>query len=119
MEDDATWQQHWLDLTALPNQCYDVPSGAIGRGFFFTLLEILDGMVERWWNAERFIVYTAVILQRQKVVRSYHDVQRRMEHQMDLWEKGDYAALVEDTIKVNKHQQPTGQCYELAEHIRR
>eukprot|EP00957_Ditylum_brightwellii_P061560 4671549-Ditylum_brightwellii.AAC.1 len=40
-----------------------------------------------------------------------------MEHRMDLWEKGDYTALVEDTIKVNKHQQPTGQRNESAEHI--
>eukprot|EP00957_Ditylum_brightwellii_P208629 15358293-Ditylum_brightwellii.AAC.2 len=41
-----------------------------------------------------------------------------MEHQMDLWEKGDYMALAEDTIKVNKCQQPTGQRNELAKHIR-
>eukprot|EP00957_Ditylum_brightwellii_P206608 15349189-Ditylum_brightwellii.AAC.2 len=79
-----------------------MPSGAIGRRFLFTLSEILDGVVERQWNAERFIVYTAVILQRQKGVRSYHDVRRRMKHWMDLWDKGDYTALVEDTIKVNK-----------------
>eukprot|EP00957_Ditylum_brightwellii_P156886 11940489-Ditylum_brightwellii.AAC.1 len=31
-----------------------------------------------------------------------------MENQMDLWDK----VLVEDAIKVNKHQQPTGQCNE-------
>eukprot|EP00957_Ditylum_brightwellii_P020993 1582099-Ditylum_brightwellii.AAC.1 len=99
MEDDATWQQHWLDLTALPNQCYDVLSGAIGRRFLFNLSEILDGVVEKQWNVERFIVYTAVILQCQKGVRSYHDVRRRMEHCMDLWEMGDCMVLVEDTIK--------------------
>eukprot|EP00957_Ditylum_brightwellii_P131375 10019594-Ditylum_brightwellii.AAC.1 len=91
MDDNATWQQHWLDLTVLPNQLYDVPSGAIGRRFLFTLSEILDGVVERRWNVERFIVDTRVILQCQKGVRSYHDVWRRMEHRMDLWEKGDYA----------------------------
>eukprot|EP00957_Ditylum_brightwellii_P194525 14816663-Ditylum_brightwellii.AAC.1 len=59
----------------------------------------------------------AVILQRQKGVKSYHDVRRRIEHRMDLWEKGDCTMLVEDTIKVNKCQQPTGQQNELAEHI--
>eukprot|EP00957_Ditylum_brightwellii_P157480 11985447-Ditylum_brightwellii.AAC.1 len=118
MEDNVFWQQHWLDLTALPNQRYDMPSGAIGRWFLFALTEILDGVVERQWNAERFIVYMAVTLQRQKGVRSYHGVRRRMEHYMDLWEKGDYKVLVEDTIKVNKRQQSTGQCNKLAEHIR-
>eukprot|EP00957_Ditylum_brightwellii_P188647 14361304-Ditylum_brightwellii.AAC.1 len=109
MEDNAIWQQHWLDLTALPNQRYDMLLGAIGRWFLFARAEILDGVVERWWNVERFIIYTAVILQHQKGVRSYHDVRRRIEHCMDLWEKGDYKALVDDTIKVNKCQQLTGQ----------
>eukprot|EP00957_Ditylum_brightwellii_P189424 14417812-Ditylum_brightwellii.AAC.1 len=66
MEDNAIWQQHWLDLTALPNQHYDVPSRGIGRQFLFAFSEILDDTVEKWWNAERFIVYTAVILQCQK-----------------------------------------------------
>eukprot|EP00957_Ditylum_brightwellii_P023798 1796026-Ditylum_brightwellii.AAC.1 len=60
----------------------------------------------------------AVILQRQKGVKSYHDVRQRMEHRMDLWEKGDHRMLVEDKIKVNKHHQPTGQQNESAEHIR-
>eukprot|EP00957_Ditylum_brightwellii_P027760 2097577-Ditylum_brightwellii.AAC.1 len=36
----------------------------------------------------------------------------------DLWEKGDFAALVEDTVKTNKTQQPTGQKQETKEHVR-
>eukprot|EP00957_Ditylum_brightwellii_P144514 11008383-Ditylum_brightwellii.AAC.1 len=43
--------------------------------------------------------------------------QNTWEYQMDLWDKGDYKVLVEVTIKVNRHQQPTGQCNKLAEHI--
>eukprot|EP00957_Ditylum_brightwellii_P177277 13504733-Ditylum_brightwellii.AAC.1 len=108
---------YWLDLIALPNQCYDVPSGAIGQWFLFALADIFDGVVEMQWNAERFIVYTEVILQHQKGVKSYHNVRWRMKHRVDLWEKGDHKGLVEDTIKVNKCQQPTGQRNKLAEHI--
>eukprot|EP00957_Ditylum_brightwellii_P177177 13497098-Ditylum_brightwellii.AAC.1 len=69
--DDKLWQKFWTDLTALPSHRYDVPSGSVGRRFLFALVGILDSVVER----------------------------RRMEHQMDLWEKGEYTALVEDTIK--------------------
>eukprot|EP00957_Ditylum_brightwellii_P096733 7367239-Ditylum_brightwellii.AAC.1 len=56
---------------------------------------------------------------RKQGVRSYKDVRRRMEHRMDLWEKGDYLALVEDTAKTNKTQQPTVQRKESLEHVRR
>eukprot|EP00957_Ditylum_brightwellii_P204671 15340358-Ditylum_brightwellii.AAC.1 len=100
--DNKLWQQYWTDLTALPIQYYDVLSGSVGRRFLFMLVEILDGVVERKWNVERFIVFTAVILQQQKGVRSYHNVRQHMEHWMDLWEKADFRALVEDTIKINK-----------------
>eukprot|EP00957_Ditylum_brightwellii_P042419 3212013-Ditylum_brightwellii.AAC.2 len=40
-----------------------------------------------------------------------------MEHRMDLLEKGDYLALVEDTVKTNKMQQPTVQQRESLEHV--
>eukprot|EP00957_Ditylum_brightwellii_P056427 4277166-Ditylum_brightwellii.AAC.1 len=40
-----------------------------------------------------------------------------MEHRMGLWEKGDYLALVEGTIKTNKTQQPTVQQRESLEHV--
>eukprot|EP00957_Ditylum_brightwellii_P049497 3754346-Ditylum_brightwellii.AAC.1 len=36
---------------------------------------------------------------------------------MDLREKGDFASLVEDTMKINKHQQPTGQNDDSPDHI--
>eukprot|EP00957_Ditylum_brightwellii_P201125 15324167-Ditylum_brightwellii.AAC.1 len=68
------------------------------------LAKILDSILERKWNLERFIVFTVVILQHQKEVRSYHNVRRWMEHWMDLWEKRYYRALIEDTIKINKCQ---------------
>eukprot|EP00957_Ditylum_brightwellii_P001267 99487-Ditylum_brightwellii.AAC.1 len=42
-----------------------------------------------------------------------------MEHRMDLWEKGDFRALVEDTIKINKRQQPTGQKNKMPKHTRK
>eukprot|EP00957_Ditylum_brightwellii_P189510 14424891-Ditylum_brightwellii.AAC.1 len=40
-----------------------------------------------------------------------------MEHRMDLWDKGGFLALVEDTATTNKTQQPTGQRTESVEHV--
>eukprot|EP00957_Ditylum_brightwellii_P002953 225785-Ditylum_brightwellii.AAC.1 len=45
------------------------------------------------------------------------DGQHRIEYRMDLWEKGDYLTLVEDTTKTNKTQQPTVQQRESLDHV--
>eukprot|EP00957_Ditylum_brightwellii_P083571 6352247-Ditylum_brightwellii.AAC.1 len=36
---------------------------------------------------------------------------------MDMWGKGEFITLVEDTASTNKTQQPTGQWKESLEHI--
>eukprot|EP00957_Ditylum_brightwellii_P139328 10618548-Ditylum_brightwellii.AAC.1 len=61
--------------------------------------------------------WSRVILQHQKGFHSYQYDSWHMGHCMDLWEKGNYVTLVEDTIKVNQHQQPSGQCNKFPDHI--
>ena len=45
-----------------------MPRGAVGRRFLLTLIDLLDGVRLRKWNAERFIVFQLVILQRTRAV---------------------------------------------------
>eukprot|EP00957_Ditylum_brightwellii_P118818 9062652-Ditylum_brightwellii.AAC.1 len=53
----------------------------------------------------------------QEGFKTYKDVRRHMMHGMDLWEKKEFAALVEDTIATNRRQQPTVQRKETHEHV--
>ena len=61
--DDAAWQVWWRDLTVITSRHYDTPSWKVGRRFVGTLGEQLQGVRDRLWNSEQFIVYQMVILQ--------------------------------------------------------
>ena len=59
---DKPWQAYWREIFALLPQRYDVPVGRVGRIFINALAKELEGVVERRWNSERFIVFQAVLL---------------------------------------------------------
>jgi len=48
-------------------------------------------------NLEKPLVFVAVILPRTTGVRSAKDIRLWINQQMDLWQQGNYAALVDDT----------------------
>eukprot|EP00957_Ditylum_brightwellii_P027238 2059504-Ditylum_brightwellii.AAC.1 len=116
IEEDGAWQQRWQSLTALPCQRYNVPSGKVGRRFIELFTKELDGVVERQWNSERFIVFPIVILQRLKGTTASHDICWRIDHRLDLWEQGEHEQLCEHTIAICKRQIPANQKHETQEH---
>ena len=85
----------------LSPQCYDVPSGKIGRLFVAALTRELEGVVERSWNSERFLVFPAVILQRSPSAKRARDIRRRIEYRLQAWAEGKFNMLVEDTSRTS------------------
>jgi hypothetical protein len=69
----------------------------VGRRFLELLTTEFRGVRQRRWNAERPIVFAAVVLQNTKGVRRSKDIRRRLTRRMDLWAAGRHAALVDDT----------------------
>ena len=50
-------------LVCFPAQCYDAPSGKVGKIFVGILSVKLNGVRARNWNAEMVIVFQSVIQQ--------------------------------------------------------
>ena len=61
--DNSLWQAWWHDLAVIPLRHYDAPSGKVGRQFVGMLGTEMQGVRDRRWNLERFIVFQTVILQ--------------------------------------------------------
>ena len=59
----------------------------------------MQGMWDRRWNSERFIVFQTVILQRARHVTTSHAIRRRIEKRLDAWGAGKHAMLVRDTLR--------------------
>ena len=57
-------------LVCLPAQCYDAPSGKVGKIFVGILSVELDGVRARKWNAERVVFFQSVILEQDQGVNN-------------------------------------------------
>jgi hypothetical protein len=76
IEDELPWQDCWQRLIVYPSFTYDAPSGAVGCHFIEKLAELLDGVRARKMNAERFIVFQIVIMQRSRDVKQAKDIRK-------------------------------------------
>ena len=89
----------WRDLAVMPSRRYDAPSGKVGLRFVGTLGTEMQGVRDRRWNLERFIVFQTVILQRARHVTASHAIRRRIKKRLDAWGGGKHAMLVGDTLR--------------------
>ena len=58
---------------------------------------MLAGIQARKMNAERFIVFQIVVLQRSREVKKAKDVRKRLTWRMDAWQQGKFSMLVQNT----------------------
>ncbi len=61
------------------------------------LVDMLAGIQARKMNAERFIVFQIVVLQRSREVKKAKDVRKRLTWRMDAWQQGKFSMLVQNT----------------------
>lgn len=85
----------------MPTQHYSVPKGRIGRLFIQALADEMNGIISRKWNAEKMIVFIAVILQRSRDVKKSRDIRRRIERRLEEWSNGKFDMLLQDTVRTN------------------
>ena len=116
ISEDGRWQGWWRDLAVMPPRRYDASSGKVGRRFVNVLVRELRGMPDRKWNAERFIVFQTVTLQRARHVTASRDIRRQIEKRLDAWEAGAYKMLVEDTLRSSTQYRTAVRREESAEH---
>ena len=115
--EDKIWQDRWTTLVNLPTQRYDLPSGAVGRRFIKMLTTEMAGIKARKWNSERMIVFTIVMLQRERDVIKRRDIIKRITKRMDLWEAKKHSTLINDTLRSNLTlQKPRKKSNEPADH---
>ena len=82
---NSEWQAWWRDLAIMPSRRYDAPSGKVGRRFVRIIGAEMQGVRDRWWNWERFIIFQTVILQQTRHVTASHAIRRHIEKRLDAW----------------------------------
>ena len=88
----------------------------MGRRYVNVLVGEMQGVRDRRWKSERFIVFQKVTLQRARHVTTSRDIRIQIEKLLDAWEAGIYAMLVEDTLRSSTQYLTAVRQEETAEH---
>ena len=85
VKDDQAWQAQLKILAMMPARQYDAPIRRFGRSFVQDLAVELTGVRQSHWNAESFIVFQTVTLQRARNVTNSCEIFRRIYRRLDAW----------------------------------
>ena len=95
--DDQVWQGYLRRLIPLPTRRYHLPGNQVGKRFLRRLVVELEGVLDRKWNSEKFLIFQIVILQKTKDVKGNAAIGRRISRRLDQWERGEFGSLVRTT----------------------
>ena len=84
----------------MPVRGYDALSRRFKRRFVQAMTAEIIGVRQRCWNAERFIIFQTVALQRARHVIKSCEIRQRINQSLDIWEAGEYKMLVEDKTRI-------------------
>ena len=76
----------------------------------------MQGVRDRRWNSERFIVFQTVILKLACHVTASYAIRRRIAKRLDDWGVGKHAMLVGDTLRLCEEYLTAARREETSEH---
>ena len=99
---DGEIRSFYLEMVKLRGKQYQLPDGPVGRKF----CDILASEIERYnqglQKSEREFLFTALILQKKKSIKSGKEVRALLKRRMDLWEKGSIKELLDEAKRCDR-----------------
>jgi hypothetical protein len=105
------WVNIWDSVTQLSGRHYVLPRGACGRRYVSLLLDEIRLLTQGTFPSERVLIFGAVILQCNKMVKRHYDVIRTLNRRMDLWSADGFDSLLQEAIRRDQHFKP--RCHPL------
>ncbi len=106
--EDAKWQKLYNCVASCSLPLYDLPNGRWAQRFLMTLTGLWVGVIQRFWNSERPLVFQVVILRRVRGISQFHDVKPIVWGWLDAWDAGRYVALVKEVKEANLDSSGSG-----------
>ena len=96
------WYKRWKTLVFLQSKHYEIPGGAIGRRYVDLLSEEVSQVGAGNYSSDRVIAFSALMLQRDRMIKRSCDVRRVIERRMDLWKNQEFNVLLQEAIRCDK-----------------
>ena len=99
---DSDIRKLWWKTVELRGKQYELPNGNVGKRFVNILAEEIERCTAGRQPSEREFVFTALILQRDRMVRKAKDIRPLLSRRMDLWEAGRLPELLNEAQRCDK-----------------
>ena len=96
------WQKRWDRISRFSRKQYDVPSGAVGRRYTEQLSLEVQHLTLSNFPADRVLVFSAVMLQRDRLVRKAVDIRRVLERRLKMWANEEFDTLMNESSRCDK-----------------
>ena len=91
-----------MRVVRLNGMHYDVPGGAVGRRYVDLLTEEVAHLAAGNFSADRLVVFSSVVLQRDKSVKKMADVRRVLERRMKMWVDNEFDLLLQEAERCDR-----------------
>ena len=93
------WTTRWQTITQLTGSHYFLPTGVVGRRYVTTLTAEIELLSQGIHASERLIVFSSVILQRDRMVKRAKEVRRTIDRRLSMWSDEKFDALVQEAVR--------------------
>ena len=102
VDHDFDWRSRWKQVIYHSGNHYILPGGPIGRRYVDLLAEEVTHLAGGHFPPERVLVFSSVILQRDRMVRKGADIHRLLERRIELWRQNNFDLLVQEAERCDK-----------------
>ena len=99
---ETEWVRRWSAIDHLGGSLYFVPGGFIGCKNVDQLSAEVSHLAAGNFPLDILMVFSAIILQRDRMVRKGSDIRRVMEKRLERWSNDKFDALIEEAVKCHK-----------------
>jgi len=90
------WHQQWKTVVHHSGNHYVLPGGPTGRKLVDLLTEEIQHLTVRNFPSERVLVFSSMILQRDRIVCKGADIHRLLDRHIGQWRDGHFDFLVQE-----------------------
>ena len=96
------WVSRWEIITQHEARHYLLPGGSVGRKYVDRLTEEVLHLVAVNFPSERLIVFSSLMLQRDRNVKKVCDIRQLLERRLMLWNEDKFDVLFQEACRCDK-----------------
>ena len=96
------WLVYWNKIIQHSGRHYDLPKGSIGRKYVSRMIDEICHFNSGNFPSERLLVFSSVILQRDKMSTKGPEIRKVIDRRLSLWKEEKYDLLVQEATRCDK-----------------